>query len=264
MKLLTLNCHSWHEENQLEKIKYLAQTIKENAYDVISLQEVSQALEEKFVDEKIKNNNYAFVLLKELTNLGVTEYSLVWDISHYITNGTYEEGLAILTKHPIIKEHSFFVSESEEYATNWKTRRIVGATIRYGNEPISFYSCHMGWWHDQEEPFKGQADMLFKNINMEQPLFLMGDFNNDASLEGEGYDYLISHGLRDTYHLAKEKDEGITVKGKISGWSNNKQDLRIDLILTNMPVEVERSNVIFNNRNKMMVSDHFGVEAVLS
>ena len=29
MKLLTLNCHSWMEENQLEKIKYLAEIINE-------------------------------------------------------------------------------------------------------------------------------------------------------------------------------------------------------------------------------------------
>ena len=42
MKLLTLNCHSWQEENQIEKIKYLAKIIKEKQYDVIALQEVSQ------------------------------------------------------------------------------------------------------------------------------------------------------------------------------------------------------------------------------
>lgn len=35
MKLLTLNCHSWQEENQAEKITYLAETIKEKSYDVV-------------------------------------------------------------------------------------------------------------------------------------------------------------------------------------------------------------------------------------
>ena len=44
MKLLTLNCHSWREENQLDKIKYLAKVISEEKYDVITLQEVSQRL----------------------------------------------------------------------------------------------------------------------------------------------------------------------------------------------------------------------------
>ena len=45
MKLLTLNCHSWQEENQIEKIKYLAKIIKEKQYDVIALQEVSQNID---------------------------------------------------------------------------------------------------------------------------------------------------------------------------------------------------------------------------
>ena len=44
MKLLTLNCHSWLEEEQLYKIKYLAKTIVEEKYDVIALQEASQII----------------------------------------------------------------------------------------------------------------------------------------------------------------------------------------------------------------------------
>ena len=47
MKLLTLNCHSWQEDNQIEKIKYLAKIIKEKQYDVIALQEVSQKINSK-------------------------------------------------------------------------------------------------------------------------------------------------------------------------------------------------------------------------
>lgn len=45
MKLLTLNCHSWQEENQIEKIKYLAKAIQEEDYDAIALQEVSQSIQ---------------------------------------------------------------------------------------------------------------------------------------------------------------------------------------------------------------------------
>ena len=260
MKILTLNCHSWQEENQIEKIRYLAQTIKEKSYDVIALQEVSQSIDKEYIYENIRENNFAFVLLQELEKLGVTEYSFVWDFAH-MAYETYEEGVAIFTKHPIVEEHSFFVSKDIDVINHWKTRKIVGATINYNNKPISFYSCHMGWWHDEEEPFKNQADNLLQHVNKDETFFLMGDFNNNASLIGEGYEYLLSHDLYDTYHLAEEKDEGITVKGKITGWSDNKQDLRLDLILTNKPVHVEYSTVIFNNINKSVVSDHFGVEA---
>ncbi|MFP3126731.1 hypothetical protein OH784_29490 [Ectobacillus funiculus] len=76
----------------------------------------------------------------------------------------------------------------------------------------------------------------------------------------EGYEYLISHELFDTYNLAELKDDGVTAKGKIAGWESNAQEKRIDLILTNRQVPVECSKVIFNNKNKLVVSNHFGVE----
>ena len=60
MKLLTLNCHSWMEENQLEKIKYLAEIINEKQYDVISFQEVSQSIEKSVVSGDIKEDNFIY------------------------------------------------------------------------------------------------------------------------------------------------------------------------------------------------------------
>ncbi|TWT27070.1 endonuclease/exonuclease/phosphatase family protein [Planomicrobium sp. CPCC 101110] len=258
MKLLTLNCHAWLEDNQLEKIAHLAQAIKEKSYDVIALQEVNQSIKEQRITKTLTQDNYAIVLLQQLEKLGIADYSLVWDFSHF-TSGKYEEGLAVLTKHPIIEEHSFFVSKGIDPGV-WKTRKIVGAKIEYNGSPISFYSCHTGWWHDVEEPFRQQADFLFQQVNKKEPFFLLGDFNNNAFSTGEGYDYLMAHGLYDTYTLARNKDEGITVKGKITGWNNNKEDLRIDLILMSEPLPVISSKVIFNNANKPVVSDHFGVE----
>ncbi|MGI2328392.1 endonuclease/exonuclease/phosphatase family protein [Planococcus sp. YIM B11945] len=259
MKLLTLNCHSWHEENQLEKIGYLAEAIKENGYDVIALQEVNQSIDAPLIGEIIKKDNFAVVLLQQLEKIGAAGYSLVWDFSHLVY-GKFEEGSAILTKHPVTAEHSFFVSGIVDPEV-WKSRKIVGAKIDYRGTPVSVYSCHTGWWDDEEEPFKQQAEALMKQLPKDEPVFLLGDFNNNAFISGEGYEYLMNQGLYDTYSLAKEKDEGITVKGKITGWNNNKEDLRIDLILMNPPLPTAYSKVIFNSRNKPVVSDHFGVEA---
>lgn len=260
MKLLTLNCHSWQEENQDEKITHLVETIKEHSYDVIALQEVNQTVEEKIVYGNIKKDNFALVLLNKLKKLGEDQYSLVWGFSHLYKN--FEEGLAIITKHPVIEDHSFYVSNSKD-SNNWKTRKIVGATIQYNDKPLSFYSCHMGWWHDEEEPFKAQADRLLKNTNLDRMTFFMGDFNNDAFVDREGYEYLLSHGLIDTYVLAENKDEGVTVKGEIAGWEGNVMKKRIDLILSNHKVPVIYSKVIFNHINKSVVSDHYGVEIKL-
>ena len=63
------------------------------------------------------------------------------------------------------------------------------------------------------EPFKYQADKLLNNINNERLSFIMGDFNNNAYVKDEGYDYLIKNGLIDTYTLAQVKANGVTVKG---------------------------------------------------
>lgn len=41
----------------------------------------------------------------------------------------------------------------------------------------------------------------------------MGDFNNNAYVKDEWYDYLIKNGLIDTYTLAQVKANGVTVKG---------------------------------------------------
>ncbi|MFC7786346.1 endonuclease/exonuclease/phosphatase family protein [Rossellomorea sp. GCM10028870] len=261
MKLLTLNCHSWQEDSQLEKISILAHDIAEKSYDVIALQEVSQLIESETAQGLVKKDNFALVLLGELEKLGVKDYSLVWDFAH-IGYDVYEEGVAILTKHPVVEEHRFFISKFHDQSY-WKTRKIVGATISYEGKPLTFYSCHLGWWTDEEEPFKFQVDSLIEQVTTEFPFFLMGDFNNNAWVREEGYDYLLSKGLMDTFDEAVERDNGITVEGKIAGWDENKVDLRIDLVLSSEKVDVRSSRVIFNDVNKPVVSDHFGVEVVL-
>ena len=261
MKLLTLNCHSWQEDNQHEKISTLADDIAEKSYDVIALQEVSQLIESETVQGLIKKDNFALVLLAELEKRGVTDYTLVWDFAH-IGYDIYEEGVAILTKHPVVEEHRFFISKSHDQSY-WKTRKIVGATISYESMPLTFYSCHLGWWTDDEEPFQFQVDSLMEQVTAESPVFLMGDFNNNALTRGEGYDYLLSKGLVDTFNEAAERDSGVTVQGNIAGWDENKVDLRIDLILSSEKIPVKSSRVIFNDDNKPVVSDHFGVEVLL-
>jgi maltose 6'-phosphate phosphatase len=258
MKLLTLNCHSWQEEQQLEKIKILAETIKENRYDVISLQEVSQHIKAPLIEGLIREDNYALLLIEELRKIGVEDYVFKWDFSH-IGYDIYEEGLAIMTRHEIIEDHSFFITKNRDQK-HWKTRKIVGIKLVHQGRPISFYSCHLGWWHDEEESYKFQVESLLAQIPKDESAILMGDFNSSAYVRKEGYDFLIGNGLYDTYELASMKDSGVTVKGKIAGWDDNKHDMRIDLILSAHPIQPKYSRVIFNGTYKPIISDHYGVE----
>lgn len=258
MKLLTLNCHSWQEKNQLDKIKYIAKTIFENQYDVVALQEVSHLIESKSINDTIKEDNFVYLLNNEIKKLGCDKYKFYWDMSH-IGFDIYEEGICILTKLEVIEKSSFYVSKSCDIK-NPKSRKILKLTLNHNKEKIDFYSCHIGWFEDDD--FKFQVDNLFKNS--ERVSFYMGDFNNDANKKNEGYDYILSKGVFDTFDISKNKDEGITVKGKIDGWENNKNDMRIDLILCNKHIDVIHSKVIFNGENKDIVSDHFGVEVLVN
>lgn len=283
MRILTLNTHSWREANGEYKLNHLAQVIKEKDYDVIALQEINQLIQIESITPDylskeserpefikgtflegtvIRRNNFIEILLEKIEALGGPKYYYFWDQAKSL-RGIYEEGCAILSKVPFKETEAFLVSGVTD-ENSPKRRTIVRAAIEYKGEVVDFYSCHLGWWHDEIDPAKPQIDLLMAHVNPNRLSFLMGDFNNNANLRDEGYDYLIGKGLVDSYNLAEEKDEGTTVQGEIVGWSGNKLDLRIDLILMNKALDVKTSRVIFNGKHKEIVSDHYGVEAQIS
>ncbi|MGL4687759.1 MAG: endonuclease/exonuclease/phosphatase family protein [Fusobacteriaceae bacterium] len=259
MKLLTLNCDSCNEEMQFEKIKYLAETIKEKEYDVICLQEVSQKIDDFIMYGNIKKSNYAYKLCEYLKKINC-EYRFLWSFNH-IGYNIYEEGVAILTKLKICNSINFYLGTSTD-TSFWKTRKVLKVTLDKKGEKIDFYSCHLGWWNDLENSFQEQIKTLINTVNQsENRSFLMGDFNNISTIINEGYDLILKNNIFDTYNLAVEKDDGITVEGKIDGWSNDGiVGKRIDYIFTNKKVEIKKSEVIFNGKNKEKISDHYGVE----
>ncbi|MBE6022994.1 MAG: endonuclease [Cellulosilyticum sp.] len=259
MKVLTLNAHAWREENSDEKIIYLAAIIIEKDYDIIALQEVNQMTDAPLIDNShLRSNNYMVVLLEEIERQGGPKYYSYWQSSK-ILRDYYEEGSCILSKTPIIEEMVFTVSQNAKH-TSPKKRNIVRITTIHNGKLMDIYSCHLGWWYDEIEPFKPQWEAIYGHLRNDRLSLLLGDFNNNANIRGEGYDFLMEHGLWDTYALAKEKDNGATVQGEIAGWQGNQLDLRIDLILTSKKVEVMYSKVIFNGVHKEIISDHYGVE----
>lgn len=149
---------------------------------------------------------------------------------------------------------------------NWKTRKALGIRVRgLGGW---FYTVHMGWWKDEEEPFDRQWERLNEALEekkREEAVWLLGDFNSPAEIRGEGYDRIRDSGWQDTYSLAAQKDDGITVLGEIDGWRGRSGDaqarrgMRMDHIWCSRPVPVLRSRVRFDGIGEPKVSDHFGV-----
>lgn len=269
MKILTLNTHSIIEKNYEEKLVNFVEMIKEESPDVFALQEVNQSITMPETGDAskvgyiacldckvtIRTDNHAYRVAKMLYALGV-EYQWTW-VPAKVGYGIYDEGIAVFSKSTIEDICQFHISKSEDY-NNWKTRKMLGI---YTND-MWFYSVHLGWWKDEEEPFAKQWDTVVKQLKERtQTCFVMGDFNSPADKKQEGYEYVIQSGWNDTWLMAKRKDEGITVGGNIDGWNDkaNQEEMRIDYIFCNKEILVESSEVVFNGKNYPIVSDHYGV-----
>ena len=177
----------------------------------------------------------------------------------------FDEGLAIFSRHEVKAAEAFYFSNQTDYH-NWKSRKAIGFCVPINGVDHWFYAVHMGWWKDDEEPFAEQMDRLHKRVlshvqNKKERVFLMGDFNSQANIRGEGYDYVRKLGWQDSYVAAEQKDSGITVPGTIDGWTDVESGMRIDYIFSNEAVQVQSSRVVFNGISEPVISDHFGVMA---
>ena len=246
MKLMTINTHSIIEPNYKKKFKIFVDAIEKIKPDIIAMQEVNQV--------KIGSSfNHAEAVVSSLEKLGI-KYYYKW-IPIKLGYGMFDEGLAILSKWPIEYSKSFLISDINDYY-NWKTRKALGIKTK----GQWFYSVHMGWWKDEEEPFMNQWNKLINKLDMNEKIWLMGDFNSEANALGEGYELVIKSGFFDSYDLAESKDKGVTVAKKIDGWKTTSEDgMRIDYIFSNFRANIKSSKVIFNGDYYDVVSDHFGV-----
>ena len=276
MKILTLNTHSYLENNFQKKLGSIILAILREKFDIIAFQEVNQRCDSKparkelldytcFVhaDESvIKKDNFALHVVRKLRKLGLN-YNWSW-VNNHIGYDIYDEGVALLTLNEVIGSDSFFISKSHD-PKNYKTRKVLGLKVldNTTNKPSWFYSSHMGWWNDIDDPFKNQWQEYQKNLscNMHENVYIMGDFNSPSNVKFEGYDLIKKDGnWFDTYTLALDKDLGNTVLSSIDGWKQDDiKSMRIDYIFKNNNTPIYQSKTIFNGTNYPIVSDHFGL-----
>ena len=266
MKIMTINMHSYIEAESEKKLQTFIDAISRIKPDIIAMQEVNQSTVKKpaAIDTNIvfnqygielKADNYGLRIALALSEKGLN-YKLLW-VGIKRGFNIFDEGLCFLSRVPITFSDAFLISKTDSI-TNWKKRMVLG--IEAGGE--WFYNVHMGRWDDKEEPFYNQWTSLNKKINANTPVWIMGDFNSPADYKNEGYDLVLSSGFYDTYTLAKSKDKGYTISGRIDGWSDKKESFeknRIDYIFTNTKREIETSYTIFNGENEEIISDHFGI-----
>ena len=244
--------------------------------DLLALQEVSQSASAAEIDPSmlqglspvknqcvpVRSDNHAAWVAFLLREAGVNA-SWTW-LPIKIGYDRYDEGLAIMSLNRKIAEiDSIQLSRSTDYS-NWRTRKALG--VRVDGCQDWFYTVHMGWWSDPEEPFQFQWDNLKNGVSHRQSnTWLMGDFNSPAEVRGEGYDQIRADGWQDAWLLAEDTRGNATVEGAIDGWRERVENpdeltgMRIDHIWCSRPQTVPRARVVFDGRNEPKVSDHFGI-----
>lgn len=271
MKLLTLNTHSLQEENAADKLGHFVRFVLREQPDVIALQEVSQTADAPQVPADrlhgsvpvrgahipVRADNYALAAAEALHRGGL-DYHWAWH-GFKLGYGRYDEGLALFSRAPMAEVACPLLSRCDDY-TNWRTRRALG--FRPAHSTDWFYTVHMGWWNDPEEPFAAQWARLEGAVMPQKAhgaVWLLGDFNAPAAVRGESYDCIAQAGWHDTYRLAQMRDDGITVCGAIDGWRGQTDGLRIDQIWCSETAAITASRVVLNGKQDPVVSDHYGV-----
>ena len=276
MTLLTLNTHSLQEENYAQKLDWFIEGILKEQPDIIALQEVNQTADAALADAALwegqylipaqvplRQDNHAAQVALRLRQAGVDCFWAWLPIK--LGYGKYDEGVAILSLgRKITSAEAFPISKANDYH-NWRTRAVLGVQVE-GMEDW-FYSVHMGWWDDTEEPFLTHWNTLGDHIKFHRengPVWLMGDFNAPDIVPSQSYVCIKADGWVDTHLTAAHKDSDFTVPGIIDGWRDKLPDqnirgMRLDYIFCSQEKEVLSSHIMFNGTVEPIVSDHFGV-----
>lgn len=207
MKILTFNTHSLEEANMPQKQKQFVQALKQLDPDIVALQEVNQTNTSPIVSHTpstiqiihktipLREDNHVLALDTLLKKEGLS-YEIVWSPVK-LGYGKYDEGLAFLSKNPIQNIETILLSKQDNYS-DFRTRKA----LKIQTEDGVFVNVHMGWWNDELEPFQDQFIRLDQSIHQEDPLYLMGDFNAEASIPNEGYAQVVKSGYSDLYTLS--------------------------------------------------------------
>ena len=165
MKILSLNLHCFKEDNRINKLNIIANFIKDNDIDICLFQEAAQEINNHIIIDNIKDGNNAYHIAK------ILNYNIVF---HPIKIGfvTLEEGLAVISKHPITDIKYDTISNTHEFST-WHKRDYLKVNINN----YTFYNVHLGWDIAGEVGMEQIKRLLNATTKEKNKLFICGDFN---------------------------------------------------------------------------------------
>lgn len=254
MRVMTQNLHCFAEENYIEKFERIAQFIVENDVEVVCLQEVAQAVISPIYDEKwgVKEGNGALIIRDMIEKISGQKYALFYSFAHYYYD-TDEEGVALLTKLPILSCEEHLISDEKEVTIDRRT----ALEIQLENG-ISISTLHLGIISEREVESPALKQFLtLKDETTGSLKLFFGDYNIPDTTEA--YEMILQSGCVDLMGNVKGDAAFLTTPGTIDGWKSDKGAKRLDYGFANQAVSVKTARVIFNGQREPMVSDHFGL-----
>jgi maltose 6'-phosphate phosphatase len=267
--LLTVNLHTYQEAQQNEKFNLITDVIGKMDIDFIAFQECAQNRYAAITEGIIREDNMALIISKRIKGKYNVDYNFVWNWSHYGWN-VWEEGVAVLTKHPIIQYEDRYIS-SYTGTGSILSRKVIYASCQATGGLFNVFSAHTHWRlslsdEEQNNQIKKIKLMVEEKDSsaIDAVSFVCGDFNGNPTSDypwSEGYNTMMgtndySDTFLDIYPDANQKPaQSIynTIGGDLPG--------RIDYIFMkkNPNFKVIDSQIIFKNDVVGIVSDHYGV-----
>lgn len=255
LRVLALNLHCYQEENQDYKFSQIARAIDDLQVDIICLQEVAELWNDGKGDWA---SNSARIINDRLA----APYHLITDWSH-LGFDKYREGVAILSRHPVVRQEAKYVSSSED-PYDIHARKVVMAQIRIPFVGlVNAYSVHLSWLENGfEEQFKKlQAWSGARHSGQVKATLLCGDFNVTAC--STGYRLITGSGELEDQYLAAASPAGAESNSRSDDpyWQQKlAEDYRIDYIFMNKPgsLHAVSGRIVFTDQDYGSVSDHNG------
>ena len=255
LKAMTLNLHTYQEEEQDRKFSQVARAIRELDVDLVCLQEVGENWNGGAGDWA---SNAARIINDQLPR----PYHLHTDWSH-LGFDRFREGVAILSRHPFTYTDSGYVSDSSD-PYDIHSRKVVMAQVRAPDLGlVNVFSAHLSWPSDGFYP---QFERLQHWAEGRQSpevagTLLCGDFNIAAS--SEAFRHVVDTGAFEEQFLKITKPAIFQRvfrerRGDPMHWLAD--DGRIDFIWLNTGSRLRaiRAEELFTAARYGRVSDHTG------
>jgi maltose 6'-phosphate phosphatase len=255
LRVLVLNLHCYQEPDQQRKFTQIARAIDELDADVVCLQEVAEHWNDGQGDWP---SNAARIINAQLRS----PYHLATDWSH-LGFDRFREGVAVLSRHPIVRQEARYVSRSHDrYSIH--SRKVILAQVQVpAIGLVNVFSAHLSWWDGGFAEQFGTLRAWAREAhgNGVKATLLCGDFNIEAG--SRGYEVVLDSGEYDDAFLAATRPQAFreVFRERSPRWREQlREDGRIDYVFVRRPggLRVVSGREVFTERDYGRVSDHTG------